>query len=58
MPLGCSIVVFSTHLITSEKISGDKIHPCLTPILSADKSELWITLHLFFLIARSYLLSS
>ena len=48
IPLGCFTVVFSTQSITSEKISGDKIHPCLTPVLTvkdADKSVLWMTLH-------------
>ena len=42
-------VVFGTQSITSEKISGDKIHPCLTPVFTvkhADKSMLLITLQL------------
>ena len=49
MPLGCSIVVFSTQPITSEKISGDKIHAWLTPVLTvkgADRSVLWMILQL------------
>ena len=49
MSLSCSIVVFNTQSITSEKIGGDKIHSCLTLVLTvkgADKSVLWKTLQL------------
>ena len=39
MPCGCSIVVFNTQSIASEKIcgnkiSGDKIHPCLVSVFT------------------------
>ena len=50
MALSCSIVVFNTQSITYETISGNKIHSCLTLVLTvkgADKSVLWMTLQLF-----------
>ena len=43
MPLCSSIVVFNAQSIASEKVSGDKIHPCLIAVLTVkvvDKSVL------------------
>lgn len=40
MPLGCLIVVFITQSITSEKMSGDKIKHCLTPVLTVKGADI------------------
>ena len=60
IPLGCSIVVFSTQSLTCEKRSEDTIHPCLTSLCQwrVQTNQCYRWLYSFRLRQIIYLLST